>query len=138
MDTLTPTRPMVQRSRRIPLPAGPTAAAEARRQVQAAICAWDAPVDQYVAVLLTSELVTNALQHEVGDTLLLVISYCCDELRVCVHDTSRAVPVLVEAPTDVESGRGLILTTKLSTDWGYYRTSVGKAVYFMLAFEADL
>jgi anti-sigma regulatory factor (Ser/Thr protein kinase) len=137
MDTLTPTRPMVQRSRRIPLTAGPTAAAEARRQVQAAICTWDAPVDRSIAVLLTSELVTNAIQHEAGDTLLLVISCCGDQLRVCVHDTSRAVPVLVEASNDAESGRGLMLTTKLSTDWGYYRTSVGKAVYFMLAFEAD-
>ena len=137
MDTLTPTRPMMQRSRRIPPIAEPAAAAEARRQVQAAISAWDAPVDRSVAVLLTSELVTNALQHEAGDTVLLVISCCGDELRVCVQDTSRAVPVLVEACNDAESGRGLMLTTKLSTDWGYYRTSVGKAVYFMLAFEAD-
>jgi anti-sigma regulatory factor (Ser/Thr protein kinase) len=90
-----------------------------------------------VAVLLTSELVTNAIQHEAGDTVLLLISCCCDELRVCVHDTACAAPVLVEAPTDAETGRGLMLTTKLSTDWGYYRTSAGKAVYFMLAFEAD-
>jgi anti-sigma regulatory factor (Ser/Thr protein kinase) len=137
MNTLTPTRPMVERSRRIPLTVGPTAAAEARRQVQAAICAWDAPVDRSVAVLLTSELVTNALQHEAGDTVLLVIICCVDELRVYVHDTSQVAPVLVEAPTDAETGRGLMLTTNLSTDWGYYRTPAGKAVYFTLAFQAD-
>ena len=31
-----------------------------------------------------------------------------------------------------------MLVTTLSTDWGWYRTSAGKAVYFTLAFQADL
>jgi anti-sigma regulatory factor (Ser/Thr protein kinase) len=128
---------MVKRSRCIPLTAEPTAAAEARRLVQDAICAWDAPVDRSVAVLLTSELVTNALQHEVGDTVLLVISCGGHEFCVHVHDTSRRVPVPAEAPADAETGRGLLLTTKLSTEWGYYWTPAGKAVYFTLAFEVD-
>ena len=128
---------MVKRSRCIPLIAEPTAAAEARRQVQAAICAWDVPVDRSVAILLTSELVTNALQHEVGDTVLLVISCRGDELCVHVHDTSRIAPTPAEASADAETGRGLLLTTKLSTEWGYYWTPAGKAVYFTLSFEAD-
>lgn len=137
MDTLIPTRPMVKEWRFIPLTAEPAAAAEARRQVQAAICAWDVHVDQSVAVLLTSELVTNALQHEAGDTVRLVISCDDDKLCVCVHDTSHAAPVLVEAPVDAEKGRGLLLTTKLSTEWGYYWTPAGKAVYFTLTYQAD-
>jgi hypothetical protein len=87
--------------------------------------------------LLTCELVTNALQNEAGDTVLLVISCGLDEFCVYVHDTSRAAPVLVEAPTDAETGRGLLLTSKLSTEWGYYWTPAGKAVYFTLSFEAD-
>ena len=137
MDTMAPTRPMVKRSRHISLIAGPTAAAEARRQVQEAIRTWEAPVDRSIAILLTSELVTNALQHEAGDTVLLVISCGGDEFCVHVHDTSRAAPVPVEAPADAEKGRGLLLTTKLSTEWGYYWTAAGKAVYFTLSFEAD-
>jgi hypothetical protein len=48
------------------------------------------------------------------------------------------VPVPVDAPADAETGRGLMLVASLSTDWGYYRTPAGKAVYFMLAFQADL
>jgi len=61
MDTMAPIRPpTVQRPRRISLTAGPAAAAEARRQVRTAICAWDIPIDPSVAILLTSELVTNA------------------------------------------------------------------------------
>jgi anti-sigma regulatory factor (Ser/Thr protein kinase) len=134
MDTMAPLRPTVQRSRRIPLAAGPTAAAAARRLVRAAICAWDAPVDAPVAVLLTSELVTNAITHETGESVMLVITCVCDQLRVVVHDSSRSVPVPVDAAANAEAGRGLMLVASLAADWGYYRTSAGKAVYFTLAF----
>ncbi|HXP20521.1 MAG TPA: ATP-binding protein [Streptosporangiaceae bacterium] len=138
MDTMAPIRPTVQRPRRISLSAGPAAAAEARGQVQAAIRAWDVPVDSPVAVLLTSELVTNAIRHEAGEIVVLDITCDRDQLRVDVHDTSRSVPLPVDAPGDAETGRGLMLVSSLSTEWGYYRTRAGKAVYFTLAFQPDL
>ena len=137
MDTIAPIRPTVQRPRRISLAAGPAAAAEARRQVRAAIDAWDVPVDPEVAVLLTSELVTNAIRHEPGETVLLSITCVCGQLRVDVHDTSCSVPVPADAPPDAEAGRGLMLVASLSADWGYHRTPAGKAVYFTLAFPED-
>ena len=137
MDTMAPIRPTIQRPRRISLTAGPAAAAEARSQVREAICAWDVPVDPAVAVVLTSELVTNAITHETGETVMLVITCACGRLRVDVHDTSLSVPMPEVAPADAETGRGLMLVTSLSTDWGYYRTLAGKAVYFTLAFQAD-
>ena len=112
--------------------------AEARGQVRAAICAWEVPVDLSVAVLLTSELVTNAIRHEPGETVILVITCSRDQLRVDVHDTSRFLPVLVDAPADAETGRGLMLVATLSAEWGVYRTPAGKAVYFTLGFEPDL
>jgi anti-sigma regulatory factor (Ser/Thr protein kinase) len=132
METMLPIRPAVQRPRRIALTAGRAAAAEARSQVKAAISAWDVPVDLPVAVLLTSELVTNALRNEAGTTITLTITCVCDQLRVDVHDTSCRVPVLIEAPADAEAGRGLMLVASLSDDWGFYRTPAGKAVYFTL------
>jgi anti-sigma regulatory factor (Ser/Thr protein kinase) len=136
METMAPIRPTLQRPRRISLTAEPAAAAEARSQVRAAIHAWDVPVDLPVAVLLTSELVTNAISHEAGETVMLVITCTCDQLRVAVYDTSWwSKPVLVDAPADAEAGRGLMLVASLSTDWGFYRTAAGKAVYFTLAFE---
>jgi anti-sigma regulatory factor (Ser/Thr protein kinase) len=136
MDTLALIRPIVTRERRIALSAGPTAVATARSQVRAAICAWDVPVDESVAVLLTSEVVTNAVRHEDGETVLLVITCGRCQLRVDVHDTSRAAPVLVDGPPDAETGRGLLLVASLSADWGFYRTPTGKAVYFTLTFQA--
>ena len=138
MNVMAPTRPTEVRGCRVRLTAGPTASAEARRQVQAAIRAWDIPVDPDVAVLLTSELVTNAIRHEVTGIVMLVITCSCGQRRVDVHDTSRALPMLVDAPVDAETGRGLMLVTTLSAEWGFYRTPAGKAVYFTLAFEPDV
>jgi anti-sigma regulatory factor (Ser/Thr protein kinase) len=131
-------RATVQRPRRIPLAAGPAAVAEARSQVAAAVCAWDIPVDVDVAVLLTSELVTNAIRHEAGTTITLTVTCICGQLRVDVHDTSCSMPVVMDALADAEAGRGLMLVASLSTDWGVHRTRTGKAVYFTLAVPAGL
>jgi len=136
MPTMTRPRPTVLRPRRIPLPAGPAAPAQARRQVQAAISAWDLPVDPDVAVLLTSELVTNAVRQQAGQPILLTITGTGGQLRVDVHDTSRARPVPADAPADAEAGRGLMLVARLSAAWGYHQTPAGKAVYFTLAAPA--
>jgi hypothetical protein len=138
METMAPIRPTVHPLRRISLRLGPAAAAEARCQVEAAIYAYRAPVDVSVAVLLASELVTNAIQHQAGETAELVIDCTRGRLRVDVHDTSGSMPVLMDAPADAESGRGLMLVATLSTDWGFYRTPAGKAVYFTLGCEAHL
>jgi anti-sigma regulatory factor (Ser/Thr protein kinase) len=138
MDTMAPSRtPVIHPARHITLTARPAAAAAARRHVRAAIQAWDIPVDEPVAALLTSELVTNALSHDAGDSIRLVISRTAGMLRVDVHDTSRDLPVLLNASADAEGGRGLRLASSLSATWGYYRTPTGKAVYFTLALQPD-
>jgi anti-sigma regulatory factor (Ser/Thr protein kinase) len=133
MNTMAPTRPTEQHLHRVQLSTGPVAAAEARRQVREALRTWDVPVDSDTAVLLTSELVTNAIRCEASATVMLTISCAYDQLRVDVHDTSRALPVLVDAAGDAETGRGLWLVATLATEWGFYRTPAGKAVYFTLA-----
>ena len=98
MNVLAATRPADLRACHARLAARPAAAAQARSQVRAAICAWDVPVDPDLAILLTSELVTNAIRHEAGQTITLEISCSRDQLRVDVHDTSRALPVLAGRP----------------------------------------
>jgi anti-sigma regulatory factor (Ser/Thr protein kinase) len=135
MNVMAPTRPIELNGCCVRLTTGPAASAEARRQVRAAICTWEIPVDPDVAILLTSELVTNAIRHEVTGNVTLAITCSVGQLRVDVHDTSRFVPMLVDASTEDEAGRGLMLVTTLSDEWGFYRTPAGKAVYFTLAFE---
>jgi anti-sigma regulatory factor (Ser/Thr protein kinase) len=137
MNAIAPTRPAQLLARRIRLARRPAAAAEARRHVQTTIINWDVPVDPEVAVLLTSELVTNAVTHETGEHVTLVIRGSHDRLRVEVHDTSCAMPVPMDVPAEAETGRGLMLVDNLADDWGFYRTPAGKAVYFMLLYPCD-
>jgi anti-sigma regulatory factor (Ser/Thr protein kinase) len=130
----------VRRGCRVRLATGPAAPAEARRRVRDAIRSWQVPVDLDAALLLTSELVTNAVRHEAGQraqAVVLAIACSRGRLRVDVHDTSRSLPAVAEVPADAETGRGLLLVETLSDEWGFYRTPAGKAVYFTLAFEAD-
>jgi anti-sigma regulatory factor (Ser/Thr protein kinase) len=124
---------------RIPLLADLAAAAAARAVVVDVIRSWRVPVDTDAAVLLTSELVTNAVTHaspSPATFVLLTIGCDASALRVDVHDGSADLPVLDEAPAEAETGRGLLLVTLLSDEWGFYRTAVGKAVYFTLGFPA--
>jgi anti-sigma regulatory factor (Ser/Thr protein kinase) len=133
---MAPPVPAIQRSLSVTLTAGPVAAAEARRHVLAAIEAWAVSADSYVAALLTSELVTNAIRHACGPVRLFV-TCSCGQLRVYVHDASREWATSLAASVDAEDGRGLMLVASLATHWGCYRTSAGKAVYFTLAPEPD-
>jgi anti-sigma regulatory factor (Ser/Thr protein kinase) len=90
------------------------------------------------AILLTSEMVTNALTH--GESPVTVaVSWSVEQLRVEVHDRSRYLPAPWPAriAVDDEAGRGLLLVDTLATDWGFYRTPGGKAVYFTLDCPAN-
>ena len=154
MTPMAPTRPtypagsplLSQHQCRIPLMADLAAAAAARSVVEDALRAWCVPVDADVAVLLTSELVTNAVTHgspTAGTFVLLTIACDAACLRVDVHDGSGDLPVLGtglidETPAEAETGRGLLLVTSLSAEWGFYRTPAGKAVYFTLELQRDV
>jgi anti-sigma regulatory factor (Ser/Thr protein kinase) len=140
MTTMAPPRTAERHGCRVRLATGPAAPAEARRRVRDAIRSWRVPVDLDAALLLTSELVTNAIRHEAGQgaqavMLAIAIASSRGRLRVDVHDTSRSLPAVAEVPADAETGRGLLLVETLSDEWGFYRTPAGKAVYFTLAFE---
>jgi serine/threonine-protein kinase RsbW len=137
MNTMAPPRPTELDACRVRLTVEPAAAAEARRQVLAAIRAWHARVDPDVAVLLTSDLVTNAIRHEASETVTLAISCTGGELRVDVHGTSRSRPSPPDIAVDAGTGPGLILIATLSDEWGSYRTPAGQAVYFTLAFPPE-
>jgi len=138
MDTMVQIRPTTKRDRCFSLPTGPAAACAARSLVRAAIESWDVPVDYDTAALLTSELVTNAIRHEDGHEVTLVITLADDYFGVDVHDTSPGVPVQADLPADAETGRGLMLVDTLASDWGFYWTPEGKAVYFTLTLEPGL
>ncbi|MDP9418574.1 MAG: ATP-binding protein [Actinomycetota bacterium] len=82
-----------------------------------------------VCVLLTSELVTNAVVYARSDIVLRVV-LDADVVRVSVHDRSPAPPVLRPSGRDGTSGRGLALVDVLSSTWGVEPNSHGKKVWF--------
>lgn len=137
MNAMVASPPIQLNHCRVRLAASPAAAGEARSQVRTAIRDWGVPVDPDAAVLLTSELVTNAITHEAGETITLGIRCLRGRLRVDVYDTSRSFPVVSVAQGDAETGRGLMLVATLAAEWGFYRTPAGKAVYFTLPFHDD-
>ena len=128
MTTIAPPRPTEIPGLPVRLTAGPSAAAEARRQVRAALDLWRAPVDPDIAVLLASDLVTNAIRRHLGGTITLGVRCGPGGLRVDVHGS-----------VDVHGAIGpdLILVRTLSDEWGCYPTPAGQAVYFTLACQRD-
>ena len=141
MNVMAPTRPTELYQRRVRLTREPSAAAEARGQVRAALGDWKVPVDPDIAILLTSDLVTNAIRHGDGETITLAIRCARGHLRIDVYDRSRYVPAAVQSPGDTpgdaSAASGLVLVAALSADWGSFRTPAGKAMYFTLALQPD-
>jgi len=137
MNTMAPTRPTELYQRRVRLTREPAAVAEARSQVRAAIRDWRIPVDPDIAILLTSDLVTNAITGGDGETLTLAIRCSRGQLRIDVYDKSHYLPLGANEPVDSGTGRGLVLVAVLSAEWGSFRTPAGKAMYFTLAFQPD-
>jgi hypothetical protein len=133
MDTRVLARPSAPRKLRVTLTAGQAAAA-ARHEVRAAIRAWNIPVNLSVAALLTGELVTNALRHEAGAAIEVVISCAYRQLQVDVYNTAPAVALPADAAAADQAAQGLMLLRRLSSSWGYCRTPAGQAGYFTLMF----
>jgi anti-sigma regulatory factor (Ser/Thr protein kinase) len=116
------------------LPAHPGAPRLARDVIrQLCIEAGLDPGDTETAVLLTSELVANAVLHT-GGPAMLTASLRPGRLRVFVADGSTSPPRAVPAPPPTSgSGRGLLLVSELADRWGHTPTRTGKTVWFELA-----
>jgi PAS domain S-box-containing protein len=91
---------------------------------------WRDQVD--TAVLLVSELVTNAIRHARGPCALTV-KLGDDEVELSVEDGDPQVPIARAARRLEESGRGLLLVGALADRWGVRAISGGKAIWFSLA-----
>jgi anti-sigma regulatory factor (Ser/Thr protein kinase) len=111
----------------------PEAVAIARQFLRERSCPRNDPDVVDVAVLLVSELVTNAVRYGTAPAALEID---CDEthvLQVRVSDASRALPSLGDAGPDDEGGRGLAIVERLSDVWGVEAHVGGKTVWFRLA-----
>lgn len=99
---------------------------------------WKIPEEvTETAVLLLSELMTNACRHAKVSPGREIWARCAlddDRLRVWVTDASDTLPEPRVASPDDEAGRGLALVAALADDWGATSREhgIGKTVWFEL------
>ncbi|MET9392140.1 ATP-binding protein [Streptomyces sp. NPDC006624] len=120
------------------LPPHRTSVRAARHATRARLDSWQLPDELCAnAVLLVSELVTNAVLHTLSERILCGVGLLTDaRCRLEVHDgdlTERGIPDRRPGPDD-ENGRGLLLVRELADSWGVVRSSLtgGNAVWASL------
>ena len=122
------------------LPVESRSAAVARAFARASGCSEHALDLLDDALLLISEIVTNAILHG-GPPIVLAID--CDGvgLHVRVRDGAPAAPVQRDAGEDAENGRGMSLVELISDTWGVAPVAdehgLGKEVWFELRLQGS-
>ncbi len=114
----------------------PEAARHARRFSRRVLRSWDVTDEGMdAALLVVSELVTNALIHTDGP-VRLDLTLVDHRLRIAVADASPRSPV---KPTNIgweaTGGRGILLVEAVSAAWGTVPASGGKQVWADLVLE---
>ncbi|MCD9899208.1 ATP-binding protein [Streptomyces sp. MT29] len=102
------------------LPAHPESVAGARQLTRARLESWKLGGDVYdAAVLIVSELVTNAVVHTASTRVVCELRCLGRRLRIAVQDQGHQPggPRLRRCSDD-EHGRGLLLVDTLSSAWG--------------------
>jgi anti-sigma regulatory factor (Ser/Thr protein kinase) len=114
------------------LPHSPSAPGMARRQVAEACSGLPRDLIE-ITLLLTSEVVTNAVSHGRGD-VRMSLDYDDRRLRVEVEDDGPGRPSLAQVNLMADSGRGLMLLEALANDWGTIPVEGGggKRVWFSM------
>jgi anti-sigma regulatory factor (Ser/Thr protein kinase) len=121
-----PVPPAAGRHCQLDLTPGPEAAKAARDFTTATLRNWQLDTVVQEAVIIASELVTNAIRHgrcivDDAEQALVGLAWQRHPSRVVcvVTDQSERPPVLAPADPDAESGRGLQVVQALAAAWGW-------------------
>ncbi|MBB4717384.1 SpoIIE family protein phosphatase [Streptomyces luteogriseus] len=107
----------------------PQAVGHARRFARRTLRSWGVAVDYDAALLVVSELVTNALVHT-DDKVRMDLTLVNNRLRIAVADASPRSPVRpASIGWEATGGRGILLVEALSATWGTLPVSGGKQVW---------
>ncbi|MFE9936925.1 SpoIIE family protein phosphatase [Streptomyces hirsutus] len=107
----------------------PQAVGHARRFTRRTLRSWGVSEDLDTALLVVSELVTNALVHTEGQ-VRLDLTLVGDRLRLAVADASPRSPAKPNSiGWEATGGRGILLVEALSAAWGTLPVSGGKQVW---------
>lgn len=114
---------------RLSLVSRPAGAREARDWLAALLDGWGDSMARYDATLLLSEVVTNAIRHAHGGTILVSVTLAPSHLLAQVHDDSPSSPARRAAGES--GGWGLGLLDEISARWGVdQHADDGKTVWF--------
>jgi anti-sigma regulatory factor (Ser/Thr protein kinase) len=109
-----------------------SAVARLRHRAGEVLADWGVPQDLGdEALLLLSELVTNALLHA-RPPVEVRLSRDRRHLTLEVHDGAATLPRRSRPTVDDEHGRGLLLVSLMAQRWGTRPTPHGKAVWCVL------
>jgi len=126
-------RVLLRRQQRFP-PA-PGSAALARHHVGTACAEWNLASLRQPAVLVASELASNAIEHA-GTELDVSVSFTGVYLRIAVQDGSTSMPQLITHrpgdPAAWHRGRGLHLVADTAAAWNTTSIAGGKIVWALL------
>jgi len=120
----------------------PVQVSRARDQARDALPGWGLGQHTELAVLIVSELVTNAIRHGQGQVEVR-LSYARGYLRAEVHDHGTGRPARQHPAADRESGRGLELIDGLIEPYSGTRGVIndcdcrGKTVYVAVPLAPD-
>ena len=115
-------------------PADELTARSARRLLAATLDRWGADELRDDALLVLSELVTNAVLHA-GTSVDVIITLHESDIEVAVvdrHPARSLPPPPASVGTDREGGRGLALMVQLASAWGVEYTDRTKRVWFRM------
>ena len=123
------------------LPADASSAAAARAALRGLLAGLQEPglaADGQafdLVLLLTSEIVTNAILHA-RTPLRLTATAEAGQVLVQVFDTVPSLPRRRSYRSDAGTGRGMHLVEALADRWGVDQTSGGKCVWFSVLLTA--
>jgi anti-sigma regulatory factor (Ser/Thr protein kinase) len=116
----------------IELDAVPESAAEARHFIATMLEVWGCDDPEQVVGLLTSEVVTNAIQHAGGQIRVHAALGEDGTMRVETFDESPDVPLVRCTDPHATSGRGILIIQGLARRWGVDACASHKVVWFEL------
>ncbi len=120
----------IPRTLHVMLPATADSVRLAREATRVVLAAWRLAHVEESAVLIVSELTTNAIRHARGaDVLELDLLAARTWLRIEVQDTDRHWPQPRVPDGFDESGFGFVLVGALAGKWGVREIETGKAVW---------
>ncbi|MGW7362329.1 ATP-binding protein [Streptomyces sp. NPDC054841] len=106
-----------------------------RRVLKLYLTLWGLPELVHAAQVCVTELVSNVVEHVGACTpATLAVSMSGTYLRIELHDPdTRALPTLLNAEHEAESGRGMVLVDVVSDRWGVILRADSKVVWCELA-----